>query len=118
MTEQEIEVILRQLDTLRPTKDAPMEERIKLLVQRRALRRQINGRRIRGNVEELLREVNELYASGVRQNRIKESARVIRSQLLWAAIEISTSPPGQPLCPTTLSMFLISLLYRPCCNEL
>jgi hypothetical protein len=87
MTEQEIAVILHRLDKLQPAKDTPMEERIRLLLQRRAVRQEINGRRIRGTVEELLREVNELYASGVPQDRIKKCARVIRSQLLWAAIE-------------------------------
>jgi hypothetical protein len=74
MTEQEIEVILHRLDKLHPAKDTRMEERIRLLLQRRAVRQEINGRRIRGNVAALLREVNELYASGVPQDRIKKSA--------------------------------------------
>jgi hypothetical protein len=87
MKEQQIEGVLRQIEELRPAKGCATEERLRFLLKRRELRRGIDKGRIRGSVGELLEEVNNIYASDVDGDRIKESAKVIRLGLLWHAIE-------------------------------
>lgn len=87
MKQREIETILRRVEELRPGRDCEREEQLRLLLQRRMLRSKIEGGRVRGRVEELLEEVNEIYKSEVGEDRIEESAKAIRLQLLWNAIE-------------------------------
>ena len=87
MTEEELEIILRHVKGMRPAKDCGKEERMRLLLKRNALLRQIDSSRITGSAEELLKEVNVLYRHGARTDRIKEKARVLRIGLLWHAIE-------------------------------
>ena len=48
----------------------------------------ICGARVRGSAEQTpLEEVNDIYKSEVGEDRVRESAKVVRLQILWSAIE-------------------------------
>jgi len=87
MKQSKIEALLRQIEELRPRKDCPQDERLRLLLGRQKLRRNIYSGRVRGPVDKLLEEVNEIYKSEVVEDRVRERAKAIRLQLLWDAIE-------------------------------
>jgi len=94
MKQREIESILRRVRELKPKRDSGREERVRLLLQRQKLFREISGARVRGRVEELVEEINQIYKSDVDADRLKERAKSIRIQHLWSAIERKRSRGG------------------------
>lgn len=54
------------------------------MLQRRMLWREVDRARIVGTEDD--QEVNRIYSGGIDSERIKESAKSVRLQLLWSAI--------------------------------
>jgi hypothetical protein len=93
MPRQAIEALLRRVQELRTGPNASQEERLRVLLQRQRLHRQIGRLTIRGSAAELLEEVNRIYESRVEDDRIKENAKVVHIQLLWSAIAARKARP-------------------------